>query len=752
MATSYGAIRPTLYRDFAANKTLNHGIGPDITFTRGSHATYFDANGKLQYASNNALPNSEGIGFVAGSPGTSPSNWSFNTSPSLGLTRTIATGKINGYNYVDITWTGVANAAGSLAQDASPLTTIIADIGQLWTFSSYVSLTINSGVAPAGFIRVTERTSAGALLNGTLAAFSSSNLTRISATRALNQTTVARISSDIRADNIVSGNLYNFTIRISQPQLEIGVSSPTEYKPTTGTAYYGPRFDSDLSTLRKTTNYILYSNDFSRSYWEGYYLKPAIQKTETDPFGNPSEAWKFLVSGCTGQAASLSYGGYKLPDRGLTGLITYNTQVVSSIWARCDSTTVANTLSIILSVADGQTSTNVRSSISTGWQRFSVTGTYISGINGLANYSRGLQFVAQRSLPMTDSGCAIYLYGAQTEMSPYLTDYVPTTGIPATVVQQQAASKGWLIEQARTNLLTYSQDISNPVWGKFVTGYTITTGVAPDGGTSQILTNTDVSTLYLYRPGDAGYANPSGTVYTLSCYIKSDSNRFSNAGISQGSFGTTNKDYIGNGWYRHWFTGITSTGTGIVSPQIALSPNEYVEVWGFQTEVGYFPTSYIPTASSQVTRNTEYGEILGNNFSGFYNTKNNNSTWYMNLDFRGRPDVNNQFVTPLTYTNNNNNGLFVFRQGNDFTGKIARTHDNFTGIVAAQQNQTYNTTYVQTGVVQARGSQSIYNNLPQGIRIGDGLSVGATVNGCVRQLIYYPSFSNDGRLIQITKP
>jgi len=46
--------RPSFSRDFAGLKTLDHGVGPAITFTRASGATFFDANGTLQTASNNA--------------------------------------------------------------------------------------------------------------------------------------------------------------------------------------------------------------------------------------------------------------------------------------------------------------------------------------------------------------------------------------------------------------------------------------------------------------------------------------------------------------------------------------------------------------------------------------------------------------------------------------------------------------------------------------------------------------------------
>jgi hypothetical protein len=47
-------VRPTFSRDFAGEKTLNNGTGPAITFTRASNATFFDASGVLQTASNDA--------------------------------------------------------------------------------------------------------------------------------------------------------------------------------------------------------------------------------------------------------------------------------------------------------------------------------------------------------------------------------------------------------------------------------------------------------------------------------------------------------------------------------------------------------------------------------------------------------------------------------------------------------------------------------------------------------------------------
>jgi hypothetical protein len=45
---------PTFQRDFAQFKTLDHATGPAITFTRASGATFFDVDGVLQTAANDA--------------------------------------------------------------------------------------------------------------------------------------------------------------------------------------------------------------------------------------------------------------------------------------------------------------------------------------------------------------------------------------------------------------------------------------------------------------------------------------------------------------------------------------------------------------------------------------------------------------------------------------------------------------------------------------------------------------------------
>jgi hypothetical protein len=64
------AARPTFSRDFAGVKTLDHGVGPAITFTRADAttcATFFDANGVLQLAAAN-VPRFDHDPATAGNP------------------------------------------------------------------------------------------------------------------------------------------------------------------------------------------------------------------------------------------------------------------------------------------------------------------------------------------------------------------------------------------------------------------------------------------------------------------------------------------------------------------------------------------------------------------------------------------------------------------------------------------------------------------------------------------------------------
>jgi hypothetical protein len=222
-----------------------------ITFSRGTNATYFDSAGVLKYAPNNAIRNNTGVGAVAGTPGTLPTNWSTFT-PLTGLTREIVgTGIENGINYIDIRLSGTPSGAGLYLINFEANNQTSALNGQIWSGSSYFKL--QSGTL-AGVSSLVLRTSA---LDAALAEVSTSSQSFTPTSSALNTqriiATLTNASASVLYEIVylrlsLSGAAIDITLRIGLPQLEIGNTAGPAI-PTSGTAYYGPRFDYNPSTL-----------------------------------------------------------------------------------------------------------------------------------------------------------------------------------------------------------------------------------------------------------------------------------------------------------------------------------------------------------------------------------------------------------------------------------------------------------------------------------------------------------------------
>jgi hypothetical protein len=204
-------------------------------------------------------------------------------------------------------------------------------------------------------------------------------------------------------------------------------------------------------------------------------------------------------------------------------------------------------------------------------------------------------------------------------------DYDPVTLAP----------KGLLIEESRTNILTYSEQFDNAIWVKTGSTVTANSATSPDGTVSaDQLANTSFST-GMYRFITA----TNGATYTTTVYAKyvsgnvnirvgaegSPTTGSTTFNISSGTIVSNGVSVVsssitpaGNDWYRCSVTFVaTSTSVGLVYYS-SNSAGTFL-IWGAQFEAGAFATSYIPTVASQVTRNPDLVSMTGTNFSDWYN-------------------------------------------------------------------------------------------------------------------------------------
>jgi hypothetical protein len=410
--------------------------------------------------------------------------------------------------------------------------------------------------------------------------------------------------------------------------------------------------------------------------------------------------------------------------------------------------------------------------------------------------------------PAGDGTKGILIWGAQLEQRSSVTAYTATTTQPITnyipVLLTAASgvarfqhnpttdeSLGLLIEEARTNLLTYSADFSNAAWVKSRASITSNTIVAPDGtltGDKLVEDTTATNTHYIVQT----YSYTSGTAYNYSFYAKAAERtrvailafptnsvftsstaifNLSTGLITRQDAGFTSASItnVGNGWYRCSIA-ITAAATATGSIGILLANGDTsvtytgdgysgAYIWGAQLEAGAFPTSYIATTAATVTRNADIATMTGSNFTSWYNQAQGTFVLTAATSVVGAPNFPRFFWVRGSDTTNTINAI-QFRSAGQFGANV--TTNNVSQGDVTVNGLTANTllngavSYAANDVaVSFNGSAvatdtSVVLPVVNTLEFGNVNGAAQMVTGYIKKLAYYPLRLTNANLQALT--
>ena len=421
--------------------------------------------------------------------------------------------------------------------------------------------------------------------------------------------------------------------------------------------YYGTQ------SAKAEENLLTYSQELDNADWT---------KTNSTVTANATTAPDSTTTAEKVVSNASATDGRVSQSKNVSGSVVFSVFAKASEWGLVLLGPVGTTVGVYFNLSTGVVGTQSAgyvgtiTSVGSGWYRCSVAYTG----SGTSQTVRIYPTNADGSISTGNGTSGIFLWGAQLEQRSEATAYTATTTQPITNYIPQlltaasgvarfdhnpvtGESLGLLIEESRTNLLTYSSAFDNAAWPKVNSSITANTIVAPDGALTgdKLVEDTTASSTHLITQS---ISFTSGTAYTYSIFAKqAEAGRYIQLSVPsaaftstlRGTFDLTNGTFqasasataaitsVGNGWYKCSITATaTATASGSLGIFIANSSaatlgavtytgNGYsgIYIWGAQLEAGAFATSYIPTGASQVTRAADAASMTGTNFSSWYN-------------------------------------------------------------------------------------------------------------------------------------
>jgi len=344
--------------------------------------------------------------------------------------------------------------------------------------------------------------------------------------------------------------------------------------------------------------------------------------------------------------------------------------------------------------------------------------------------------------------------------------------------------KGLLIEESRENLLEYSADIEANAGGNSRLAWIKNTAIAPDGTLSanKIYALEDLGqSASHYFDNQITQTFTNGEKFTSSVYVKAGEYKYvqlrNYLAVNGGNGKTTqfllegegsvvatisldaNIEHVGNGWYRCSITNEVDTDTDnrlLFRITIRTNTNaidfigdDYsgLYIWGAQIEEGAFPTSYIPTSGSAVTRGRDDAEITKPNLNGFFNEEESTFLAETVVDIIAP-------ANQMAYVIDDNVGLGNFINIYDSTGRIAANYYQDAAYLATDESDIKKRKAVSS-FSRKENIMLLASNIQNNILEDNNIAVGSVetyrlgigsyqrtkqyyLNGHIRRLTYWP--------------
>lgn len=316
---------------------------------------------------------------------------------------------------------------------------------------------------------------------------------------------------------------------------------------------------------------------------------------------------------------------------------------------------------------------------------------------------------------------------------------------------------GLLIEEARTNALTFSQTFTNAAWSQVLGATATDNQVTAPNGTLTGATLTFNSTNGNRIENDSAVAAVDGATYTASAWLKGSGIINLNVSSTTGVGGSTETSItLTSTWTRYSVTWTASSPTGNVRAMIIWRTGNTattLSAWGAQIETGAFATSYIPTTSAAATRAADVGSIGSLSIASPL-------TLFADVTLVGVNGVEQDLATLGTNTSN------VI----EITRAASNKMQAFASVAGATQYNVLTAGAVTSGRVKAAVSYdgNLYRSAINGgalapssagvsappmttLRIGDWIGGNNSLNNFVRAITIYSSAMSDAQLQALTQ-